>query len=106
MTTKRLMLIIAVVTFLALITAWQQVQTTRWSYRISEVTELKNQLKEEQKALEIQLTHVESPEQLLTLARLKEVNLVYPEKLSVVNIFKQAKKTKKDHQPHLAQGQE
>lgn len=92
MTTKRLALIIAIVSFLALITAWQQIQTTRWGYRISELTELKKQLLEEQKLLAIQLTNLESPEHLLHLARLLKVELDYPEKIDVVNSPKPVQK--------------
>lgn len=88
MSTTRLMLIIALVTFLGLITAWQQIQTTRWGYCISEVMELKKQILEEKKTLEIQLTHIESPRQLLAMAQEKRITLDYPANLNIVNILK------------------
>lgn len=77
MTQKRLLVVIAVVTFLGLVTVWQQIQTMRWGYRISESTELKKQLVEEQKTLEIQLTNLTSPQQLLARAQDKGIKMAY-----------------------------
>ena len=82
MTHGRFVAIIVVVTFLGLVTVWQQIQTVRWGYQISEAQSLKTQLVEEQKTISSQLSQVKSPRGLLDLARARQIVLTYPQKLS------------------------
>ena len=82
MTHGRFVAIIVVVTFLGLITVWQQIQTVRWGYQISEAQSTKAQLVEEQKAISSQLSQTKSPQGLLGLARARQISLAYPRKLS------------------------
>jgi len=84
MTYRRLLLVIAVVGLLGLITAWQQIQTTRWGYRISAAVEMKKQLLEEEKNLMMELTSLTSPQQLVTLARQYGITVDYRSGQSVI----------------------
>jgi len=77
MTYKRLLLVIAVMAVLGLVTVWQQVQTMRWGYRISESVEAKKRLLEEQKNLDVELSAFTSPSQLLVLAQKKGIAMDY-----------------------------
>ena len=88
MTTRRLILIIGLITFLGLITAWQQIQTVRFGYQISEANQIKQRLIEEEKALEICVARLKSPEKLLARSTRMKVNLVYPEKWDLVDASK------------------
>lgn len=77
MTYKRLLVVIAVIGFLGLVTTWQQIQTMRWGYRISEANELKKHLLEEQKNLEVQLSSVVAPQSLFALAQKRGIAIDY-----------------------------
>ncbi|MBA7530876.1 hypothetical protein ES705_23087 [subsurface metagenome] len=88
MTTRRLILIIGLITFLGLITAWQQIQTLRLGYQISEANQTKKQLLDEEKALEICVARLKSPGNLLARSVRMKVNLVYPEKWGLVDASK------------------
>lgn len=76
--TKRLILVIALVTFLALIAVWQKVQTIRFGYQISESTQVKEQLSRQNTFFTIQLTQSKSPDHLVTQAKNTELTLFYP----------------------------
>lgn len=86
MTQRRLLLVIAIVTCLGFITVWQQIQTTRWGYKISEANELKTQMKQEQESLRVQLTSLTSPKRLLTLAEQKDIEVGYNNGTSMVKV--------------------
>lgn len=77
MTYKRLLVVIAVIGFLGLVTTWQQIQTMRWGYRISEANELKKRFLEEQKNLEVQLSSIVAPQSLFALAQKKGIAMDY-----------------------------
>lgn len=76
--TKRLILVIALVTFLALIAVWQKVQTIRFGYQISESTQVKKQLLRQNTFFTIQLTQSRSPDHLVTQAKTTKLTLFYP----------------------------
>lgn len=77
MTYKRLLVIIAVVGFLGLVTTWQQIQTMRWGYSISEANEMKKRLLEEQKNLEVKLSSVVAPQSLFALVQKRGIAMDY-----------------------------
>lgn len=76
--TKRLILIIALITFLALITVWQKIQTIRFGYTIPESTQVKEQLLRQNTFLTIQLSRLKSPDYLVAQAKTTELTLLYP----------------------------
>ena len=62
---NRFFIIIGLITFLGLITAWQQIQTIRYGYHISTVIKAKEAAINDQKALTLKLTSIKSPQHLL-----------------------------------------
>ena len=85
MTQGRFVVIIVIVTFLGLVTVWQQVQTLQWGYNISETESAKKRIMEEHKTLSLQLSQVKSPPQLLELARTRQIILDYPQQVKTPN---------------------
>lgn len=77
MTQRRVLLVLAIVTFLAFVTVWQQIQTVRWGYRISEAMVAKKKLNEERETLRVELSSVTSPQQLFTLAQERKIMVGY-----------------------------
>ncbi|MFH1230269.1 MAG: hypothetical protein V1709_02100 [Planctomycetota bacterium] len=62
---KRFLLVIGLITFMGFIAAWQQIQTVRLGYRISETNKFREQVINEQKILKLKFTSLKSPEHLL-----------------------------------------
>ena len=87
MNARRMVMLICMIAVLGLITAWQQIQSTRWAYRISEADELKKQVLEENKIIEIELAAAQSPKHLLTLAQEKNISLGYQEYVNTARIM-------------------
>lgn len=80
---NRLFIIIGLVTFLGLITAWQQIQTIRYGYQISAVIKAKEAAINDQKALTLKLTSIKSPQQLLASEASSKTKMVSPELLNL-----------------------
>ncbi|MBI4711888.1 MAG: hypothetical protein HY762_01075 [Planctomycetes bacterium] len=74
MHTKRLVIIIGLITFLGLITAWQQVQTIRWGYQISELATLRDKLFTGEQSIKIKLANLKSPQNLMIYAQSKQIH--------------------------------
>ena len=83
MITKRVILIIALFTLFGFITVWQQIQTTRFGYKISELEQYKKQLVEQQLGFDVQLARLKSPPYLLAQGKLP--SFVYPPEWSRVS---------------------
>ncbi|MBI5779009.1 MAG: hypothetical protein HZA49_06095 [Planctomycetes bacterium] len=79
---NRLFIIIGLITFLGLITAWQQIQTIRYGYHISATTKAKEAAISEQKALTLKLTSIKSPQQLLASEAPSKTKMVSPDLLN------------------------
>ena len=77
--TTRFILLVGIITFLALITVWQEVQSVRFGYNISELIKVQNALTRENINLAIQLAHLKSPDSLMNQAKTMQVALVYPQ---------------------------
>ncbi|MEK7448119.1 MAG: hypothetical protein AAB019_01405 [Planctomycetota bacterium] len=86
MTTKRLIIIIILLTALGLITAWQQIQTVRYGYKITTTAQSQNQLLETRKNLEVKLAEVKSPENLVIKADALKIMLTYPKNWNIVDL--------------------
>lgn len=82
MITKRFILIIALLTLLGFITAWQQIQTVRFGYKISEIEQYKKQLVEQRLNLTLRLAQLKSPQNLLAQAKVMKINFSYPQEWS------------------------
>jgi hypothetical protein len=76
--TTRFILLIVLITFLAMITVWQEVQSVRLGYSISDLIKQKNALIRENTSLTIQLAHLKSPDSLWNQAKIMQVDVVYP----------------------------
>ncbi|MFH1228350.1 MAG: hypothetical protein V1701_10685 [Planctomycetota bacterium] len=74
---QRLVLLIVVITLLALITAWQQIQTVRIGYQISSFTALKQSLTTENHTFQTKLASIKSPLSLTKTADSSQLKLVY-----------------------------
>ncbi|MEW6027473.1 MAG: hypothetical protein AB1599_09295 [Planctomycetota bacterium] len=88
---NRLFIIIGLITFLGLITAWQQIQTIRYGYRISAITKEKEAAINDQKTLTLKLTSIKSPQQLLASEEASsKTKMVSPELLNQNQINNQS----------------
>ena len=83
MITKRLILVIGLLTLLGFVAAWQQIQTTRFGYKISELEQCERQLVEQNLSLSVQLARLRSPESLLVHS--KSLDFVYPQEYQRLN---------------------
>ena len=79
---NRLFIIIGLITFLGLITAWQQIQTIRYGYHISAIIKAKEAAINEQKGLTLKLTSIKSPQQLLASEASSKTKMVSPDLLN------------------------
>lgn len=86
MTTKRLIIIIVLLTALGLITAWQQIQTVRHGYKISNSVQTHKQLLEAQRDLDRKLARVKSPDYLVQQAEKRKMKLTFPDNWNIVNL--------------------
>ena len=80
---NRLFIIIGLITFLGLITAWQQIQTIRYGYHISTIIKAKEAAINEQKTLTLKLTSIKSPQHLLASEMSSKTKMVSPELLNL-----------------------
>jgi hypothetical protein len=76
--TTRFILLVGIITFLALITVWQEVQSVRFGYNISELIKVQNALTRDNINLTIQLARLKSPDSLMNQAKTMQVALGYP----------------------------
>lgn len=79
---NRLFIIIGLITFLGLITAWQQIQTIRYGYHISATIKAKEAAINDQKTLTLKLTSIKSPQQLLASEASSKTKMVSPDLLN------------------------
>ncbi|MDI6732904.1 MAG: hypothetical protein QME51_02075 [Planctomycetota bacterium] len=81
----RFYVIIGLITFLGLVTTWQQIQTVRYGYRISQINKVKEKVVNEQLSLKLELTTLKSPQHLLTSKSFLTLKMVHPEVLNIDN---------------------
>jgi hypothetical protein len=86
---NRLFIIIGLITFLGLITAWQQTQTIRYGYHISTIIKAKEAAINDQKTLTLKLTSIKSPQHLLASEASSKNKMVSPELLNQNQITNQ-----------------
>jgi len=83
---KRLLLVIGLITFMGFIAAWQQIQTVRLGYHISQTNKFREEVLNEQKILKLKLTSLKSPDHLLGMETSQNVTLTAPEILTLNEI--------------------
>lgn len=82
----RVFIVVAVMTLLALLTVWQQMQTTRLGYKIEEIEQKKQRLLEEQRQLCVEVSRLGAPDALTARAEKLGIKLTQPSEVSVVKV--------------------
>jgi hypothetical protein len=73
MTIKRIFIIVALITSLGFITVWQQIQIVRQGYQISQLTKIKEEVSNSQRALKFKMTFLKSPQYLLSENEIRQM---------------------------------
>ena len=90
---KRLILLIVIITLLGLITAWQQIQTVRLGYRVSDLAVIKQKLTTQNHTLQTDLTAVKSPNRLRMTADTCQMKLIYSGEANLTEVKEHLDKT-------------
>ena len=85
---RRLIIVIGLITLMGFIAAWQQIQTVRLGYHISNINKVREQVLNEQKILKLKFTSLKSPQHLLVTETSQNVKLTTPEVLTLNEIHR------------------